>query len=136
MPKKFLNFSFSKKFLSAFILLINAFVWFFITSIKIIPTILGPNNPSEIIIWSVYYLSIIISGLFGSILSNRINRLNFIYSWIILGVVVSPLALFFNNFTTLNMLIIAILLVTSLGLGMPSCLAYFTENTTIENRGL
>jgi len=107
-------------------------------------TILGGILDNEInpistdvtfLVWTAYYLAIIISGLFGSIFSNRIRRFTFIYFWIIIGAVVSPLAVLLNNFTLFNMITISILLGASLGLGMPSCLAYFAETTTVENRG-
>ncbi len=138
MPKKFLKFSISKESLKAFTLLLNAFVWFFMASIIIIPTILNGSNidPIEkILVWTGYYLAIIVSSLVGSVISSKISRFTLIYSWIILGVVISPVPLLFNNFTILNLLTICILLGASLGFGMPSCLAYFAESTTIDNRG-
>jgi MFS family permease len=87
------------------------------------------------IIWTAYYITIIVSSIVGLILSNRISRRNFLYFWIILGIFTSALLALFNNFTVINVLIIGILLGASFGLGMPSCLAYFADCTLVENRG-
>ena len=137
MSKKFLNFSTSKESLKAFILLLNAFVWFFMSSMIIIPSILESSNfdSMEILLLTSYYLAIITSGIIGSILSSKTNRFTFIYSWILLGIIISLLPFLFSTYTFQITLVICISLGASLGLGMPACLAYFADSTTDENRG-
>jgi MFS family permease len=126
-----------KDFFIIFMLLFNVFTWLYMT-LPMINSILSDLNVTysqNFVIWAAYYVAIIGSSIVGSILSNKISRLNFLYAWMILGVVTSLLPALLNNFTVLHILIISILLGTSFGLGMPSCLAYFAECTIVENRG-
>lgn len=139
MPRKFLGESgiVRKDFLAVFILLFNVFAWFYMTLMMInsILNVLNVSYTQNFIVWTAYYVTIIGSGIVGSILSNKISRLKFLYLWMILGVVTSSLPALLNNFTVLHTLIISILLGASFGLGMPSCLAYFADWTLVENRG-
>jgi len=126
-----------KDFFIIFILLFNVFTWLYMTLPMINSILSGLNvtHAQNFIIWAAYSVAIIGSSIVGSILSNKISRLKFLYSWMILGVVTSLLPALLNNFTVLHALIIVILLGASFGLGMPSCLAYFAECTIVENRG-
>jgi MFS family permease len=139
MARKFLeeNSITRKDFFIVSILLVNAFVWHYLTLMMInnILTDLNVTSTENFAIWTVYYTAIIASSIIGSILSNKTNRLNFIYFWMILGVVSSPLPILINISAVLPALIISILWGTSFGIGMPSCLAYFADHTRIEKRG-
>jgi len=122
----------------AFFLIFNAFSWYYVSGYIIIESLLSILNVAytyDIIIWTAYYLAIILSSVVGSILSSKISRLKFLYFWMILGAVSSPLTALFSSFTVVHALLICILLGASFGLGMPSCLAYFADCTLIENRG-
>jgi MFS family permease len=90
----------------------------------------------NIIIWTVFHLVIMGSSVVGPILSSKFGRFNFIYLWLIFGVFSSLLPVLIKNFAVVQVLIIAILLGISVGLGMPSCLAYFADCISIENRGI
>jgi MFS family permease len=126
-----------KDFFIVFILLFNTFAWFYLTQIIIdsILTSLSVTYIQNLIIRASYFISIVGSSIVGSVLSNKISRLNFLYLWIILGIVTSSVFVLINNFTVIHILFFCILLGISFGLGMPSCLAYFTDYTPIENRG-
>jgi MFS family permease len=87
------------------------------------------------VIWACYYTAIVGSGIAGSVLSNRIKRVNFLYAWIILGIVVSLLPALLNISSAIHVLVVSILFGVSFGLGMPSCLAFFADWTQVENRG-
>ncbi len=126
-----------KGFFIILILLFNAFTWWYFLPI-IIEDLLETLNVTDtqtIIVWTSYFAAIVGSSMFGSIFSNRIDRLNFIYLWIISGTVTSALPALFYSFTLTHVLILSILLGASFGLGMPSCLAYFADCTLVENRG-
>jgi MFS family permease len=126
-----------KDFFIVFMLLFNVFTWLYMT-VTMINSILSELNltyAQNFIIWAAYYIGIIGSSIVGSILSNKISRFNFLYSWMILGAVTSLLPALLNNFTVLHLLIVNSLLGASFGLGMPSCLAYFAGCTIVENRG-
>lgn len=126
-----------KDFLVVLILLSNAFSWYYMTHIML-NSVLGRLNvayPQDFILWTVYYVAIVGSGVVGSILSSKVDRLNFLYFWMLLGVVTSLSPALLNNITMIHALIVDILLGISFGLGMPSCLAYFADCTLVENRG-
>jgi len=97
---------------------------------------LDVTDAENLCIMAAFSLAIIGSGMLGSTLSGRINRLDFIYLWIILGVATSSLPALLSSYTWVHVLVISILLGASFGLGMPSCLAYFADCTRVENRGL
>jgi MFS family permease len=86
-------------------------------------------------IWIIYYVAVISSSIIGSIISNRVKRLNLLYFWMVLGVISSLSPIFTKNFQIINVSISCFLLGVSFGLGMPSSLAYFADYTLIENRG-
>ncbi|NIU85528.1 MAG: MFS transporter, partial [Candidatus Thorarchaeota archaeon] len=126
-----------KDFFIVFILLFNTFAWFYMTLIMIdnILTSLSVTYTQNLIVRAAYFISIVGSSIVGSALSNKISRLNFLYIWMILGIVISLVFVPINNFAVIHILFFCILLGISFGLGMPSCLAYFTDHTPIENRG-
>jgi len=85
---------------------------------------------------TIFYIAIIGSSIAGSLLIEKIERLHFLYLWMILGIASSFLLTITYNVATGYLAIIFLLLGMSFGLGMPSCLAYLADHTSIENRGL
>jgi len=123
-------------FLIIFFLLFNSLSWFFITR-RIIYAILNDLNMTyqqNLLIWGIYDLAIIGASIAGSILSGRIKRLTFLYLWMLLGTIASVLLSFFY-LSLAYILSVSFLWSISFGIGMPLCLAYFTEYTVFENRG-
>ena len=121
-----------------FILIFNAFSWYYMSKHVVIDSLLSivdVTYTQNITIWAAYYIAIVASSVVGSILSSKISILKFLYFWMILGAVSSSLPALFSTFTVTYALLISTLLGASLGLGMPSCLAYFADCTLIENRG-
>ena len=126
-----------KDFSIVFILLVNVFAWFYMTPLIIEDVIINTAITSSqyFIIWSGYYAAIIIASIIGSFLAKKIERINFILIWIIFGMLASLVPALFNNSTFTSNLTTSILLGASFGIGMPTCLAYFSDITKIENRG-
>ena len=123
------------RFLVVCVLLVNAFTWpIYLTSLieKIIITNLIAD---ELSIWAAFYLSTTVFGIIGAVLSKKFSGLKFLYFWIALGTITSLVPVLINNFSLTQLVGISILLGASFGLGMPSCLAFFTETTKVENRG-
>jgi MFS family permease len=139
LARRFLDHDiFQKDILIVFILVFNSLAWYSTTPI-IIRDLLGGLIVTDVqyfVIWSSFSLAIIASSILGSILATKVRRLDFIYLWIILGVITSALPALFSSFTVISILAISILLGFSFGLGMPSCLAYFADCILIEKRGL
>jgi len=139
MPKRSLNWSAdsSKKlFLLAF-LMVNSLTWLFMQrrNIFVILDMLDASPQQEIIVWGIYNLAIICSGVIGAIFSDKIKRITFFYLWISLGAIASFLIYLFPYSLLIDVFSLAFFCGISLGLGMPSLLAYFAEQTTFENRG-
>ena len=125
------------RFIASF-LVINALAWLFTISMMLDNLLISleVTETQNIIIWTVYYVTLTGSGIIGATLSNKVNRIKFLGLWIIFGALVSSFPALFINPTVNQMPILAIFLGGSLGIGMPSCLAYFADNTSIEKRGL
>jgi len=117
--------------------LFNVFLWWYIIPLIIesVLSVLQVTRTQNTVIWVAYYLAIIGSSLVGSILSSKTSRFKFFYFWTILGVISTSLPALLSNFVVAHVLMISILLGVSFGLGMPSCLAYFADCTSVENRG-
>ncbi|PVX27592.1 MAG: hypothetical protein CW716_01545, partial [Candidatus Bathyarchaeum sp.] len=126
-----------RDFLVITILFISVFGWFYMTVpiFKGILENLEPTFTENIAIWAAFYGSIIVTGLLGTFLSDKIDRRKFLCTWTVLGVVVSILPALINTSNFEQVWSMSLLLGASFGLGVPSCLAYFAETTVVENRG-
>lgn len=91
------------------------------------------NVTSAVLI--TFYIASIGSSIAGSFLSYQIKRLHLLYFWMALGTVSSLLPVIIHNPTSGQFTLIFLLLGISLGIGMPSCLAFFADLTNVENRG-
>ncbi len=125
-----------KEFIIAFILLFNTFSWYYSMQIMInkMGYSFGENLQSNLI-WISYLFSIIVSIVFGSILSTKLRRVFFLRMWVLMGVLASVVLAILTNSSFLVSLFIVCLLGTSLGVGIPLCFSYFTEFVPIEHRG-
>ncbi len=119
----------SKTLFLVLFLLFNSLSWHYLTWRAILVTYL--ENP---LILGIYDLAIIISGILGAFLSNRIERLKLLYIWIFLGIITSLFPSIPSG-NLLTALIFSFLLGFSFGLGMPCCLSLFVNHTVFENRG-
>jgi MFS family permease len=120
------------------VLLVNVFTWFYMTPLVVSGILVEMGRipiAQEVLIWSTFYGSIVISSIIGAVIAKKVNRLKFIYAWIAIGTITSILPILFSSFTWIDLLVISILLGTSFGLGIPSCLSYFGDITQVENRG-
>jgi len=122
-----------RQFVVVFTLLFNVFTWYYITLMII------ENIPLDASITSafrtVFYLAAIGSGLAGSLLSERIRRLRLFYLWMSMGVASSLMLASLEGATIAYISIAFVILGVSFGLGIPSCLAYLADSTSVENRG-
>jgi hypothetical protein len=81
-----------------------------------------------------YPVSIIVSGIIGAASLTRVRRIRFFYLWLVSGIV-APLLLPFASSSFTAALGGIVFMGSSLGLGIPLCLAYFSESVPIEKRG-
>lgn len=122
-----------KDFFTVFILLFNAFTWFYMTILMV--DSIGGNSDIASTVWIIYYLSVVFSSIGGSLLSNKIRRLTFLYFWMALGTAIALSHVVMWAVWVFDVPISSFLLGVSVGLGMPSSLAYFADSTLVENRG-
>jgi len=126
-----------RNFFTVFILVLNIFVWLDM-SIITLRSVLSNSNilaAERTVVWAFYFIIVICSGLIGAVLAPRIKKLRFLYFWMILGVASSLIPALFSVHTITESIGASFLLAISFGLGMPSCISYFVDYTSIENRG-
>lgn len=119
-----------KDFFTVFFLLFNAFTWWYATLVM-----MDDLAKRDLVIWTIYYVALIGSGLISSVLSYKVQRINFLYVWIFLGTATSSLPAILGSVATHAVWIVSLLWGLSFGLGIPSCISYFADCTQIENRG-
>jgi len=87
-------------------------------------------------IWAIHFIAMAVAALAGAIASNTIvDRITLLRVWMLLGIGASLSPILLGDLTTTNASILSLLLAVSFGLGMPACMAYFADLTSIENRG-
>lgn len=119
-----------RQFLLVLTLLFNSFTWYYMI------LFLLENTQSYLdALRAVFYLATIGASLAGAVLSQRVRQARLLYLWMILGIAASlPLALS-SIAASAHLSIMFIFAGISFGLGMPSCLAYLANSTSVENRG-
>jgi len=122
--------------LSAFAIIISTFTWFSLISVVFTDTINGLGLPpfETFTILSLYYIGTIASAFLGA--TAKSSRGALLKFWMLLGTVSSLLLLFIDVAMPLSAFLVAVSLGFSIGLGLPSSLAYFTDSIRVENRGL
>ncbi len=138
MPFGFLteNFRISSRKLVAIVLLISStFVWFFFLDFSYFDIFVNTITEASLIYTGkvLFYGAACISAVLGSLISEKYNRRKFLGLWIIFGVLVAGSLAFFQG--VFFFVIVSILLGISLGLGLPSCLAFLADSTNPEERG-
>jgi len=126
-----------KEFAPAFVLVINSLIWYTLTYAIFSSTIesFGFPNIEKFAVYGVYYAGIAISAIIGGLVLPR-SRRNGLIIWMALGTILSiVMATISTNSFPVNMLLATIIGVT-IGIGLPSTLAYFADSTSIEKRGI
>lgn len=119
----------NKKVLVSIALIVNAFVWYY--------SALIPMQASELSfgVWAIHFSGLIFSALLGASLAKRIERSHLLIFWMLLGTVSSVFLFGVTVDSILVISTISLLLGISLGLGMPTCMSYFTDAVDVEKRG-
>ncbi len=127
-----------KGFQAASILIFNSISWYFPLFILFTDEInqLKLGYIPLILIFGFHYLAIAGSAFLGNHLIERIGRNKLLSIWIILGVCSTAMMLLITSSNLSIICAISIIWGLSLGLGFPSCLAYFEDNLTSDRRGL
>ena len=119
---------------SSFVLLFNTLIWY-----RLIKALIEEVTISTLLKEAVifYYVGIVLSSIIGAIIAKFVLRLTILYIWMTLGAFLSvlPLVAMYIKLQCIS-LIINFLLGFSVGVGLPSSLAYHADHTAIEERGL
>ena len=119
------------------LLVLNSFVWITLTY-AVFNTILNGLNLLEtekLDLFTTYYVGIAVSAIFGSKFFPY-ARAKFLNLWLFTGAIATLLLTTVSINGMLANALLAFFLGVSIGVGLPSCLSYFADSTSVENRGL
>jgi MFS family permease len=119
------------------LLVLNSFVWY-IFSYAIFNAIVNELNLSgteKLGLFAVYYVSVAVSAILGSTLFPR-ARTKSLDFWLFMGAIATFLLTTISSNSMLPDALVAFFFGASIGIGLPSCLGYFADSTSVENRGL
>jgi MFS family permease len=121
----------------AIILVMNSFVWYIFTYSVFAEIVEGPYVPEteKMLLYIAYYVSVAASALIGSKLLPRI-RIPALSLWQFIGAIATLSLTLISSGNTLGNIALALFLGASVGVGLPSCLSYFADSTSVKNRGL
>ena len=136
IPKKF-QFT-SGKALVSVVLVTNALVWYYLVN-ELLKDIMETTSMEPFtaqMIWIAHFAGIIFSAIAGAVLAAKVkDRTRFLMFWMVLGIISSLTGAVVDLTYIPNILALSLFFGISLGIGMPSCMGYFTESMKIENRG-
>ena len=132
-PKKILEVRIPLKQLApAVILVVNSMIWLAITNTVLTNLKLPPSE--TLLLNGLYYAGIALSAFIGAMFFPR-QKENRLLLWMMFGVLTTiSVTTFQSNQIGVNAFL-SLFLGMSIGMGLPSSLAYFADTTAVENRG-
>jgi MFS family permease len=125
-----------RKAAPAILLVLNTFVWYILTYAVFTGAVNGLNlaGIEKLEIFATYFTAVAVTAIIGSKYLPHV-RTKSLYLWPFLGAITTLLLSALSGQNLLINALIAFSLGTSIGIGLPSCLSYFAESTSIETRG-
>jgi len=125
-----------KKPIALFTVLFTLFAWRQIVLLTM-DNFLGISieYKEAILAFGIYYLSVTLFIIIGSISFERIKENFYIPVWVLLAMISSMTLLLFGVNKPETKALYLLFAGASVGIGIPSCLAFFADNTSTENRG-
>jgi len=127
-----------RDFLAVFIVVVNAFSWYFPLYLFFKSALEEFQMESTFLLaaFGVQCAAAVGFAIVGTALVKRFpSRDAFLSVWMFVGIIASVLMVTLETFNVIYILLVSFLLGISLGLGFPSCLAYFGDYDIEENRG-
>jgi len=117
-------------------LVLNSFVWYVITYVVFSTIVNGLEliETEKLSLFATYFLGVAVSAIFGSKFFPR-ARVKFLYLWLFMGAAATLLLITVSSNGMWVNVLFALFLGVSIGIGLPSCLSFFADSTSIENRG-
>jgi hypothetical protein len=125
-----------KKSFPIVIIIANTFSWYGLTYLLFAATVtnLQLGTVQTLSLFSTFYIGVAFSAILVSIPRTSTTRSSFLV-WILMGSIASLLLEAMNTGTYLVAFAVSLFFGISIGVGLPSCLAYFTDSTIVESRG-
>lgn len=136
-PKKILETRIPLKELApAVILILNSMIWLAVTSNVLTNSVANLKLPlrETLTLDGLYYAGIALSAFIGASFFPR-QRETCLLLWMTFGVLTTMSVITFQTNQILINVFLSLLLGMSIGMGLPSALAYFADTTAVENRG-
>jgi MFS family permease len=117
-------------------LLLNSFVWYILTY-TIFNAIVNELNllaTEKLGLFTAYFAGIAVTAILGSKFFPR-ARTKSLYLWLFMGAISTFLLTAISSGGILADALLAFFFGASIGIGLPSCLSYFADSTSVENRG-
>lgn len=123
-----------RKFAAAALLTSGTLAWFFLINVYLrdIFSMFSPDSFWVNIGQILFYASVVFSAIVGIVLGRRVNLRKLMLSWIIFGVL-STILMAISLGTEFSVFF-SIFLGSSLGLGLPSSMAFLADSTAVEER--
>ena len=125
-----------REFAPAVALVLNSLVWFALLTPALGTLVdnMGLATTENIVLHGIYYAGIAAAAIVGAFVFPR-RRETYLLLWMLFGCIVTALPLLVNSEQLYLNALLLILAGISVGLGLPSTLAYFADTTAVENRG-
>ena len=117
-------------------LLANSFTWYYTIRALLMQVTTSITVDESILVNGAFFAAVIASSLLGAVLSKRVNAVRIIGAWLFSGFVTATIPLIFSASSASGLSIMALLFGLSFGIGMPACLALFSDLTGFEKRGI
>lgn len=125
-----------RQFAPTLTIVLNSFIWYSLTFIMFSSTVdsLEVSGVEKLTLFAIYFVGTACSVILGARLFRRALE-TCLMLWMLTGIVMTAsLATVPNNGIAVN-IILSLFLGVSVGIGLPSCLAYFADTTGVESRG-
>lgn len=118
-------------------IVVNPLVWYYAV-ISVLQDVIGKmslDTSMALLVWGIHFSGLISAALLGNLLTQKIGQRRFLIFWMTLGIISSLTlgAIYVSNILIVSFL--ALLLGVSLGVGMPTCMRFYTDCIPIEKRG-
>lgn len=126
-----------KSLLPLIVIIGNSFSWYS-SAYSVFAQILAGlqiAGMETLVLFGVFYVGVAGSAVLGAKLFGRRRKLS-LFVWLVMGIFASLLLNLIDITAYPIMFAVSLFLGVSVGIGLPSCLAYFADATGVENRGL
>jgi MFS family permease len=117
-------------------LLANSFIWYYTVRAWLIQVTNNITIDENMLVNGVFFAAVIVSSLFGAVLSKRADKMRILGAWFFSGCIASIIPLLLSASSGIGVPLVALLFGLSFGIGMPACLTLFSDSTGFEQRGI